>query len=54
MKRISKIGSNYEPDLSALDRFIGMSCAELNSELGLGVSLIGKSYVRTVMDGMLK
>ncbi len=53
MKRISRINLVSDLDLSSLDRFIGMSCAEINSELDLKVSMTGKSYVRTIIDKML-
>lgn len=53
MKRISKIENISELDLSPLDKYIGKSCASINNELELGVSLTGKSYVRLIIDWMI-
>ena len=54
MKRISKIEIAPELDLSPLEEHIGKSCAELNNELDLGVSLTGKSYVRLIVNRMIE
>ena len=51
MKRISRIAC--ELNLSPLDRFVGKSCAEINSELDLGVNMTGKSFVRSIINRMI-
>lgn len=53
MKRISKIEPESVLNLSPLDAYIGKSCAEINSELDLGVSMTGKSFVRLIVDRMI-
>jgi len=52
MKRISKIVSDL--DLSSLDRFIGMSCSAINTELELGVELSSKSFARSIISKMIE
>lgn len=51
MKRISRIAC--ELNLSPLDGFVGKSCAEINSELDLGVNMTGKSFVRSIINRMI-
>ena len=54
MKRISKIEIAPELDLSPLEEYIGKSCTKINNELGLNVNLTGKSFVRLIVDRMIK
>jgi hypothetical protein len=54
VKRISKIEPESILDLSPFDAYIGKNCAEINSELGLGVSMTGKSFVRLIIDMMIE
>ncbi len=54
MKRISKIDSDLGIDLSPLDKYVGKSCSYVDSELNLGVNLLGKSFARLVLEGMIR
>ena len=54
MKRISKIEIPPELDLSPLEKYVCKSCTEINKELDLGVNLTGKSFVRLIVDRMIK
>jgi len=53
MRRITRIVMDPVPDLSPLDAYIGKSCAQINSELGLGINMFGKSFVRYIIDRMI-
>ncbi len=53
MRRIPKLDMESTIDLSPLDRFVGMSCEEIDSTLELGVNLKGKSFARLVTEKML-